>query len=70
MSTITDPNHISLFNMLALKQALRLETLGMKKRGQSAYAIVKSHYGLRGNKQSVYTQFCELCEKEKGNVGI
>jgi hypothetical protein len=67
MTTITGKN-IKLFNMLALKQAMRLETLGVRSTKGSAYAHIKRVYGLRGNKQSVYTQFCEVVEKEKGNA--
>ena len=62
MTTITNTQ---LFNMLAQKQALRLEMLGMKNSRGSVYAHVKRTYRLRGNRQSVYTQFCELVEKEK-----
>lgn len=63
---ITGKDNIEFARMLALKGALRLETLGMGRRGRSAYSIVKSEYGFRGNKQSVYTQFCEFVESEKG----
>ncbi len=59
---------IKLYRMLALRGALSLECKGMKRRGKSAYAIIKNEWGLKGNKESVYTQFCELTEKEKGNV--
>ncbi len=55
-----------IFNMLAQKQALKLELKGLRNSRGSVYAHVKRVYGLRGNKQSVYTQFCELCEKAKG----
>ena len=61
--TVTDPQ---LFNMLAQKQALKLEKIGLKhSSGKSIYAHIKRTYGLRGSKESVYTQFCELCEKYK-----
>ena len=57
---------IQLYHMHVLRSALSLERKGMKRRGRSAYAIIKREFNLRGNKESVYTQFCELCEKEKG----
>lgn len=63
MTMITDTE---LFNMLAQKSALKLELAGLKHSRGSVYAHIKRTYGLRGNKQSVYTQFCELCEKAKG----
>ena len=43
--------------MSILEKALKLELLGMKGRGRSAYSVIKSEYGLKGNKQSVYDQF-------------
>ena len=68
MTMITGEKNIALARMLTLKQALRLETLGMKRRGPSVYSIVKKEFGLRGNKHSVFTQFCELTEKRKGEL--
>jgi hypothetical protein len=41
---------------------------GLKFSGGSIYATIKRQHGLRGNKQSVYTQFCELIEKSKGEL--
>jgi hypothetical protein len=55
-----------LFNMIAQKSALKLELAGLKHSRGSVYAHIKKVYGLRGNKQSVYTQFCELVERAKG----
>jgi len=55
---VTGPE-INSFRLLALKGALHLETLGMKRRGMSAFKIVKADYGFKGNKQSVYNQFVE-----------
>ncbi len=52
--------------MLRQRDALRLEMRGLKhSSGRSMYAHIKQTYGLRGNRNSVYTQFCELIEKEK-----
>lgn len=55
-----------LFNMIAQKSALKLELAGLRHSRGSVYAHIKKAYGLRGNKQSVYTQFCELVERAKG----
>lgn len=68
MTTITGSENIKMASMLALKKALKLEVLGMTRRGQSAYSMVKEHYGFRGNKKAVYTQFCEFVEKKKGEM--
>ncbi len=56
MTAITGDN-IDLFRMSVLEKALRLELLGMKGSGRSAYSVIKSESGLKGNKQSVYDQF-------------
>ena len=56
MSAITG-NNIDLFRMSVLEKALKLELLGMKGRGRSAYSVIKAEFGLKGNRQSVYDQF-------------
>ena len=64
MTAITGEN-IGLFRRSVLERALRLELLGRKGRGRSAYAIIKEEFGLRGNRQSVYDQFKTLNAEEK-----
>ena len=59
MSVITNPDHIAQFRILTLRQALRLEIMGMKKRGQSAYGILKAE-GFKGTKQEIFDQLSEL----------
>tara|TARA_Y100000310_G_scaffold345563_1_gene466684 strand:- start:3445 stop:3903 length:459 start_codon:yes stop_codon:yes gene_type:complete len=53
---IDDPDRIELFRLLALRGALKLEIKGLKRRGRSAYAIVKDELGVRGSKQLVLRQ--------------
>ena len=48
--------------ILTLRSALKLECLGMKRRGQSAYSIVKSEFGFKGNKKSVLAQLEQIIE--------
>ena len=55
--TIITGDNIDLYRMSVLEKALRLELLGMKGRGRSAYSVIKSEFGLKGNRQSVYDQF-------------
>ena len=55
--TVITGSDIDLFRMSVLEKALKLELLGMKGRGRSAYSVIKSEYGLKGNRQSVYDQF-------------
>jgi len=59
MSAITNPDHIAQFQILALRQALNLEIMGMKKRGSSAYATLKG-MGFKGTKQEIFDQLSEL----------
>ena len=64
MSVITGQN-IDLFRMSVLEKTLKLELLGMKGRGRSSYSIIKSEFGLKGNKQSVYDQFKAIVDTAK-----
>ena len=65
MNALTEPWQIALYRMKALAKALELETMGMKKRGRSAYSIVKEEYGLKGNKMTVLEKLNALYEDEK-----
>ena len=56
------PESIAFFQLAARKNALAMELRGMKRHGRSAYSICKSEYGLRGNRESVFRQMCELVE--------
>ena len=50
---------------------LKLEMAGLKiSRGTSAYSIIKKEFGLKGNRESVYTQFCEVVEQAKYELSI
>ena len=44
---------------------LKLEILGMTRRGQSAYAILKQETGLTGSKQAVYDKLSSVLYPEK-----
>lgn len=41
MNTLTHPDHIAHFRLLTLRQALKLETLGLKRRGASALSVLR-----------------------------
>jgi uncharacterized protein VirK/YbjX len=47
---------VRMAQFFTLRQALRMELAGMKRRGRSAYSIVKEIYGYKGSKQSVMDQ--------------
>ena len=57
---ITGAENIDMFRLVVLKNALKLEMLGMKRRGRSTYSIVKEEFGLKGSKQKVYDQLVEI----------
>ena len=61
---ITGKENIQAYRMKVLKVALKLELLGMKGRGRSAYSIIKSEFGLKGNKQKVFDQFEQMLNSQ------
>jgi hypothetical protein len=66
----TGKDQTNLFRMKTLLAGLRLEaTTGMKlTRGRSCYSIIKSQYGLKGNKANVYNQFVQIYNTELSRV--
>lgn len=66
----TGKDQTNLFRMKMLLVGLRTEaTTGMKlTRGRSCYAIIKSQYGLKGNKANVYNQFVQIYNDEQSRV--
>lgn len=50
------PQAIDGFRVRTLRSALKLEVLGMSRKGQSVYSIVKQEFGFKGNKQQVLDQ--------------
>ena len=67
MMTADTPKQIALFRLLSLRGALKLEILGLKKRGQSVYSILKQEYGFKGNKQSILDQLQVKIEELKND---
>ena len=65
MQVYDTPKAIDQFRIRALRSALKMEILGMKRRGQSAYSIVKSEFGFKGNKKSVLAQLEQIIEEAK-----
>tara|TARA_R110000796_G_scaffold107889_2_gene218702 strand:+ start:610 stop:864 length:255 start_codon:yes stop_codon:yes gene_type:complete len=45
--TLTKPRQIEAYRLLALKGALKLQALGMRRRGKSALSLVRSATGLK-----------------------
>ena len=57
---IGNPDNVELYRWQVLKQALKMEISGMKRRGKSAYSIIKEEFNLKGNKQKVLKQLEEI----------
>ena len=66
------PYKIELYALLSLRAALRLEVVGLKGRGKSAYSIAKQELGVKGNKQKVLDQVNQMIqsikEQQKGEA--
>lgn len=69
-TVITGPERIKLVCMISQRAALNLERKGLRHSRGSVLAIVKRSYGLTGNREAVYTQFCELIENYKLEHGF
>ena len=63
--TLDTPAQLAEFRVHALRSALWLETKGMKRRGPSAYSIVKREFGFKGNKVRVLAQLDALIAEAK-----
>ena len=50
------PQAIDGFRTRMLRSALKLEVLGMKRKGPSVYSVVKREFGFKGDKQKVLDQ--------------
>jgi hypothetical protein len=62
MKVYDTPEQIDAFRLRALRGALKLEILGMKRGGHSVYSIVKEEFGFKGNKAKVLQQLEEYIE--------
>jgi hypothetical protein len=69
-TVLTTPDAIQFAHLAALCGALKLETLGMKRRGRSAYAIAKETHGLKGSKVKVYEQLKALKDEALRLKGV
>lgn len=65
----TGPHAVELFHLLALKGALRLEGLGLRRRGRSALSIAKQTTGLGTNDRAAHLSALErLIEQARAQV--
>jgi len=63
MTIIDTPEGIDFYQLVARRGALRMELVGMKRRGRTAYSICKQVYKLKGSRERVLAQMTELIEK-------
>ena len=60
------PQKIELYQMLALRSALKLEMVGIKmSRGRTAYSSIKQMFNLKGSRQKVLDTFNEMIDATK-----
>jgi len=53
---LTNPDDINRYRIRTLRSALELEILGLKRKGQSVYHMVKQEFGFVGNRRIVLEQ--------------
>jgi len=59
--------HVEVYRLMSLRQALLLETKGLQiSRGSTAYSRIKSELGFKGNKKKVLDQFTRHLSNEYG----
>jgi len=64
IAMLHEEEQIAMFRLLTLRQALKLEMLGMKRHGRSAYSIIKEELGLKGSRETVFKTLSEILGKE------
>ena len=67
MTIITGPA-INVFRLRTLISALKLEILGMKRRGRSAYSILKDELRISGNREKVLAKAEEIYKEQRENL--
>lgn len=63
-SMLLEQEQIAIFRLLTLRQMLKLEMQGMKRRGRSAYSIIKAELGLKGSRETVFKELSTLLGKD------
>ena len=60
---------IQLYSMLALRARLKLELVGLKGRGRTAYSLLKQELGIKGSRQKVLDKVNEIIQVMKEQKG-
>ena len=53
---LKNPDDINRYRIRTLRSALKLEILGLNRKGQSVYQMVKQEFGFTGSRQLVLEQ--------------
>lgn len=62
--TVIRGGQVQYAQALVLAKALKLEIRGMRRRGRSAYSIVKEKFGLKGSRERVLEQLEQALEHD------
>lgn len=62
--TLITGKEIDSYRICALRGALKLEIAGMRRRGPSAYSIIKKEFGFKGSKTRVLEQLTNYIDQE------
>ena len=68
MQSFDTPEQIDAFRVRALRGALKLEVLGMRRGGRSVYSIVKEEFGFKGNKKKVLEQLEAMIKEQDSQM--
>ncbi len=64
---ITGKDNLEMARLFTMKSALALEIKGFKHSRGSVYALIKRELNLKGNKQKVYDQLCNIIKTRSNN---
>lgn len=66
---LTEPNQIAIYRLMVLRSGLKLEIKGMKvKGGKSCYSVIRSEFGLKGDRASVLEQLDAIINHETAEL--
>ena len=65
IAVLQEQEQIAMYRLLTLRQALKLEMMGMKmSRGKTAYSIIKAELGLKGSRETVFKELSTILGKD------
>lgn len=65
------PKAVNVLRVITLAHGLRAEINGFRlTRGRTCYAIIKSEFGLKGNRGKVLAQFLPIVDKAKTQIPV